>query len=111
MSTYDAPEAREDRLYRRLLNDTYVDMDELRLRYDAQTRLVEALEAQVDALQRLDTVATALVIARDVMIAQERQIERLVREDTPSPVALAREMSVVTGVPVTRSRHDGRMDT
>ena len=76
MSAYDDPNAREDRLFRRLLNDTYSDMDELRLRYDAQAKLVEALEARVDALQKLDTVAQALVIARDVMIAQQRQIDR-----------------------------------
>ena len=76
MSAYDDPSVREDRLFRRLLNDTYRDMDELRLRYDAQAKLVEALEARVDALQKLDTVAQALVIARDVMIAQQRQIDR-----------------------------------
>ena len=90
MSTYDHPEAREERLYRRILNDTYRDMDELRLRYDAQTKLVEALEARVDALQKLDTVARALVIAQDVIIAQQRQIDRVMHamhDDSPEPQA------------------------
>lgn len=70
----------EHKRVKRLLTDAWLEMDRMRTEIAGHIRLIAELRREVRALRSLESVSQALVIARDVMEAQEREIERCRRE-------------------------------
>jgi hypothetical protein len=95
---FENSEWHEDRMVRKQLNEAYNAMDEMRIRVQVQSTVIQELKARVDALEKLHTVSRALAIARDVMVAQETTLstQRLALERLflQRETTLQREMSV-----------------
>lgn len=87
---FENSEWHEDRMIRKQLNEAYNAMDEMRIRVQVQASVINELKGRVEALEKLDTIARALGIARDVIVAQEttlaRQRYNLERSRSPEPV-------------------------
>ena len=89
----------EDRMVRKQLNEAYNALDELRMRVQVQASVINELKARLDVYEKADEIARALVIARDVMVAQETTInrQRFALERSGSPEPLRRERTVISG--------------
>jgi hypothetical protein len=91
---FENSEWHEDRMLRKQLNEAYNAMDELRVRVQVQASVINELKARLEALEKLQTIAEALLVARDVLVAQETTLnEQRAALDRPEP--LARQMSVL----------------
>lgn len=91
---FENSEWHEDRMLRKQLNEAYNAMDEMRVRVQVQASVINELKARLEALEKLQTIAEALLVARDVLVAQETTLnEQRAALDRPEP--LARQMSVL----------------
>ena len=87
----------EDRMIRKQLNEAYNALDELRMRVQVQAAVINELKGRLEAFEKLDTIAQALLLARDVIVAHEDTLnqQRLALERAATPEPLRREMSVL----------------
>jgi hypothetical protein len=99
MEGYDGSIAIEDRRLRKQLNEAWNDLDAMRVRLESEMAVNAQMRERIKALERMEEMGRALIIARDVLCAQQEQIERSARSESPEPepVPLARELSVPTG--------------